>query len=207
MSATRLLVLGVVRMYGKAHGYQVRRELLTWSADKWANAQPGSIYHALKKMTAEGLLEAADTEPGKAGPERTRYRITPDGETEYQVLLARALAEAGAGPGSAESFSAALALLPTLPRNRAISLLKQRVTMLDAQRSTFQQSLDEQSAWDAPAHVREMYLLWVTQLTATADWANELIAKLAAGEYAMADDGPDAFGSPDCAQPGSGDSI
>ena len=47
MSATRLLVLGVVRMFGRAHGYQVRRELLTWSADEWANVQPGSIYHAL----------------------------------------------------------------------------------------------------------------------------------------------------------------
>ncbi len=54
MSATRLLVLGVVRRYGRAHGYQVRRELLTWSADEWASVQPGSIYHALEKMTAVG---------------------------------------------------------------------------------------------------------------------------------------------------------
>jgi len=67
LSATRLLVLGVVRMYGRAHGYQVRRELLTWSADKWANVQPGSIYPALKKMTAEELLEQVDVEPGE-GP-------------------------------------------------------------------------------------------------------------------------------------------
>jgi DNA-binding PadR family transcriptional regulator len=67
LSATRLLVLGVVRMYGRAHGYQVRRELLTWSADKWANVQPGSIYHALKKMTAEDLLDLA------AGGGRVRH--------------------------------------------------------------------------------------------------------------------------------------
>ncbi len=59
-SATRLLVLGVVRKHGKAHGYQVRRELLTWSADKWANVAPGSIYHALKQMAKEGLLERVD---------------------------------------------------------------------------------------------------------------------------------------------------
>src|SRR5690606_25439495 len=88
VSATRLLVLGVVRMYGKAHGYQVRRELLTWSADKWANVQPGSIYHALKKMTAEDLLERVDIEPGESGPDRTAYRLTARGEAEFQMLLA-----------------------------------------------------------------------------------------------------------------------
>jgi hypothetical protein len=66
-----LLVLGVVRMYGRAHGYQVRRELLGWSADKWANVQPGSIYHALKKMTAKEQLEQVDVEPGEGGPDRT----------------------------------------------------------------------------------------------------------------------------------------
>ena len=82
MSATRLLVLGVVRMHGSAHGYQVRRELLTWSADKWANVAPGSIYHALKKMTAEDLLEQVEVEPGDAGPDRVAYRLTEDGERD-----------------------------------------------------------------------------------------------------------------------------
>ena len=77
MSATRLLVLGVVRMYGSAHGYQVRRELLTWSADKWANVAPGSIYHALKKMAAEKLLEEVATETEAQGPGPHRLPAHP----------------------------------------------------------------------------------------------------------------------------------
>ena len=93
MSATRLLVLGVVRMHGSAHGYQVRRELLTWSADKWANVAPGSIYHALKKMETENLLEVASTDTHPGGPDRTAYRLTPDGETEFQLLLSKYLAD------------------------------------------------------------------------------------------------------------------
>jgi hypothetical protein len=28
-------------MYGTAHGYQVRRELLSWAADNSADVQPG----------------------------------------------------------------------------------------------------------------------------------------------------------------------
>src|ERR1044072_5074802 len=96
VSATGLLVLGVVRMYGRAHGYQVRRELLTWSADKWANVAPGAVYHALQRRAKETLLEevheaeTAVDETGEArGPDRTAYQRTPDGETEFQLLLAK----------------------------------------------------------------------------------------------------------------------
>ena len=48
MSVTRLLVLGAVRIFQPAHGYLVRRELLSWRVEEWANVQPGSIYHALR---------------------------------------------------------------------------------------------------------------------------------------------------------------
>jgi len=130
MSATRLLVLGVVRMYGKAHGYQVRRELLTWSADKWGNVQPGSIYHALKKMNSEGLLEQVDVEPGKSGPDRTAYRLTDEGEQEYQVLLAKALSDPELDH---PEVSAAISLMTTLPRQRVITLLKHRLLHLEAE--------------------------------------------------------------------------
>src|SRR5690606_2830766 len=56
VSVTRMMILGLVRWMQPVHGYDVRRELLSWSADKWANIQPGSIYHALRKLTEEGLL-------------------------------------------------------------------------------------------------------------------------------------------------------
>ena len=45
MSSTRLLVLGVVRIFQPVHGYDVRRELLSWRVDQWANVAPGSIPH------------------------------------------------------------------------------------------------------------------------------------------------------------------
>ncbi|NEE20007.1 PadR family transcriptional regulator, partial [Streptomyces sp. SID7499] len=54
MSAIRLLVLGAVRMHGRAHGYQVRNDLEYWGAHEWSNAKPGSIYHALKQMAKQG---------------------------------------------------------------------------------------------------------------------------------------------------------
>ncbi|HEY1485636.1 MAG TPA: PadR family transcriptional regulator, partial [Micromonosporaceae bacterium] len=42
-----MMILGLVKWMQPVHGYDVRRELLSWSADEWANVAPGSIYHAL----------------------------------------------------------------------------------------------------------------------------------------------------------------
>ena len=43
MSATKLLVLGIVHLSGGAHGYQVRSELQSWRAEIWAKIKPGSV--------------------------------------------------------------------------------------------------------------------------------------------------------------------
>jgi DNA-binding PadR family transcriptional regulator len=157
VSATRLLVLGVVRMYGRAHGYQVRRELLSWSADKWANVQPGSIYHALKKMTAEQLLEKVDVEPGDAGPDRVAYRLTAEGERELLVLLARALADS---PMSRPEMAAAVGLLPALSRQHALSLLRKRLVDFEAEARQARLLIDSGDGWGKGAHVTELFRLW-----------------------------------------------
>jgi DNA-binding PadR family transcriptional regulator len=192
LSATRLLVLGVVRMYGRAHGYQVRRELLTWSADKWANVQPGSIYHALKKMTTERLLEQVETEPGEAGPERVAYKLTDDGETEFQILLANSLSE----PQTPVDISASVTLITTLPRQRAITLLTHQLFKLEADQQSARLLSTEGTDLGKPAHITELYRLWEARSDASIGWLKDLIGKLEAGEYVMADDDQRAFGQP-----------
>jgi DNA-binding PadR family transcriptional regulator len=193
VSATRLLVLGVVRMYGKAHGYQVRRELLTWSADRWANVQPGSIYHALKKMTSEGLLEQVEVEPGEAGPERTAYRITPAGDTEFETLLSKALS---APDITNHQRSAAVTLMTALPRERVISLLRHQLVRLESDQRSAEMLTAQSGSWGQPAHIAELYRLWERHATASLGWLRELIERLEAGEYTMADDPGRAFGQP-----------
>lgn len=197
MSATRLLVLGVVRMYGRAHGYQVRQELLSWSADKWANVAPGSIYHALKKMAAENLLEevAADDGDGR-GPDRTAYRLTPKGETEFQLLLAKSLSEDDDSPQGAHRLSAAVTFLPTLTRSKAISLLRHRITVVRGQEQTVRNMVEEAADWGQPPHVLELYRFWLVNAEAMAGWLENLVNRLVAGDYVMADDEGTEFGAP-----------
>ncbi|GAB3445890.1 PadR family transcriptional regulator [Actinophytocola sediminis] len=197
MSATRLLVLGVVRMYGRAHGYQVRRELLSWSADKWANVAPGSIYHALKKMAAENLLEevAADGEEAR-GPDRTAYQLTDDGETEFQLLLSKSLTDNDESPQSGYRLAAAVTFLPTLTRSRAISLLRHRITLVRGHETSARNMIEDAADWGQPPHVIELYRLWAINAEALASWLEGLLARLAEGAYVMADDEGTEFGSP-----------
>src|ERR1700733_8452222 len=86
-STTRLLVLGAVRLFQPAHGYEVRRELLSWHAHEWAQIQPGSIYNALKSLTRDGMLEVVGTDQVGSRPERTMYRLTAAGEETFRSLL------------------------------------------------------------------------------------------------------------------------
>ncbi|HEV7647990.1 MAG TPA: PadR family transcriptional regulator [Actinophytocola sp.] len=203
MSATRLLVLGVVRMHGRAHGYQVRRDLLTWSADKWANVAPGSIYHALKKMAKEKLLEEVTDEDGDGdgdgearGPDRTAYQLTPDGETEFQLLLAKSLSESNESTQGSYRLVAGITFLPALPRARATSLLRHQITELRGRRGGAADLLENGTDWGQPAHVAEMYRLWVTMIDGMLSWLEGLVSRLESGEYVMADDPGAAFGEP-----------
>ena len=123
MSATRLLVLGVVRGYGRVHGYRVGADLLSWGAGEWANVKWGSIYHALRQATRAGLLRDHDDVPG-----RTDYELTERGEAEFRRLLRDALRHPQPRP---DLLGAALALLPALTRDEALALLRERLTTLE----------------------------------------------------------------------------
>jgi DNA-binding PadR family transcriptional regulator len=191
VSATRLLVLGVVRALGATHGYQVRRALLSWSADRWANIRPGSIYHALKKLAGEGLLESLDTESGDGGPDRTRYRVTDAGIGEFFMLLDKSLVE-----GDSLALNAALPFVTTLERKNALYLLTTRIRKIEGVRGMNQHLLETSDAMGKPPHVREMFDFWVHIVDGELTWLRAFVARVEAGEYVFADDSPEAFGVP-----------
>ncbi|MET9634042.1 PadR family transcriptional regulator [Lentzea sp. NPDC006480] len=183
MSATRMLVLGVVKLVGEAHGYQVRRELTSWAADQWANVQPGSIYHALKSLAKDGLLEPVGVESGE-GPARTTYKITAAGEHELQDLLNHALADASAGN---DEVSAGVAMINLVPRKQAIVFLKNRLAGLEGQLAPTRHGITSMPEMGKPQHVSELFRLWLVHLEGQVRWTRELIERLEAGEYALKD--------------------
>jgi DNA-binding PadR family transcriptional regulator len=193
VTATKLLVLGVVREFGEAHGYQVRRELSLWGTEHWANVKPGSIYHALRQSAKSGLLEELGTEASDHGPERTRYALTEDGETEFLRLLRTALSDAEA---KREMWMAGVNFLTALPRREAVNLLRLRVHNLDACRSAMSGLQEHQMSLGKPAHVAELFQWWITEYATAAEFTRGLVERLEDGAYILADDAADAFGAP-----------
>jgi len=180
MSMTRLLILGLVRMAQPVHGYEVRRELLSWRVDEWANLQPGSIYHSLKKLAGEGLLEAAEAEQVGNRPARTPYRITAAGERVFQETLRRYWWEY---QRPVDPFVAAVSFLPVLSGREAAAALRNRAKVLRLNCEQLLQLADEGFLDpDTPAHVAEMFRLWVARSEGEIDWCERVANLVERGE-------------------------
>ena len=175
VSATRMMILGAVRMMQPVHGYDVRRELLSWGADRYANVQPGSIYHGLRKLAEEEMLREVGTDQVGGRPARTSYEITAKGEDEFETLL-RSLWWNVNLP--TDPFFAALSFLPSLPREEASAALRNRAAVLQATVEGMRASLD--SRWISelkPVHVGWMFELSIARMEGEIAWC-ERIAEL-----------------------------
>jgi DNA-binding PadR family transcriptional regulator len=183
MSSTRLLILGVVRALQPVHGYEVRRELVSWHAETWANVAYGSIYHALSKMCAEGLLEEAATERQGNRPTRTSYRITASGEAEFQRLLRAAW---WTTQPTVDPFYAAISFLHCLNRTEAAAALRHRAAELDEELRRHVTSRRSPQAADIPRHMLERWALVEERLRVEIGWCANLAERIEAGELYFA---------------------
>ncbi|GAA2548913.1 PadR family transcriptional regulator [Winogradskya consettensis] len=175
MSATRMMILGVVQWMQPVHGYDVRRELLSWSADKWANVQPGSIYHALRKLAEEELLREVKTEQVGARPARTTYEITDKGVAEFDSLLRGTWWNISAAP---DPFLAGFSFLPALPREEAVAALRNRAIQLEAGNQQLRAAIDADWAKNKPIHVTWMWELAMERAAAEVAWCRRIAGHL-----------------------------
>lgn len=189
MSATRLLILGAVRIFQPIHGYDLRRELMTWHADQWANVSFGSIYFALKKMAQDGLLDEVETDRAGARPERTLYRLTKDGESEYQMLLREYWWER---KPVADPFFVALSQGPSLSKAELVAALRHRADAARASAERLRFETTARMSMQMGAHERvaislvaEMMGLMARHQLAEAEWADDLAGRIESGAFAF----------------------
>jgi DNA-binding PadR family transcriptional regulator len=190
MSATRLLVLGAVRILQPVHGYQVRRELVSWRLEERANVKPGSIYGALRTLERDGAIAVHARESDSQRPDRTTYVITPEGEKEFQLLLREAW---WAVKPPVEPFIPALTLMPFLPREELVRALGARIAALEAQvealgfmRATIKDGATGEEG-EIPEHVREICDFMTARDRGELEWARECQRRLRAGAYPALD--------------------
>ena len=85
----RLIILGLLREK-PYYGYELERSMKERYMDEWTQVAFGSIYHALRQMTQEGLVQPEATERDGNRPSRTVYSVTDEGRREFTRLLREA---------------------------------------------------------------------------------------------------------------------
>jgi DNA-binding PadR family transcriptional regulator len=87
----------------------------------------GSLYTVIELLLARGFIVARETARDGKRPERTIYEITPAGRDELRDWMADLV---GQPVKEYPQFEAALCLLPILPPDEALALLRQRLHLL-----------------------------------------------------------------------------
>lgn len=134
MNPTRLFVLGALARHGPMYGHQIRRDARMDRADLWSDVRPGSLYGALHRLAAEGLIEAVRTEQSGNLPARTVYAITAEGQRELRALRAEALQETGLRP---DPVDLALVMSDDLNAGVLRGYVEDRIQVLTAQAAHF----------------------------------------------------------------------
>jgi DNA-binding PadR family transcriptional regulator len=142
VNPTRLFILGALAKHGPMYGHQLRRDARIDRTEMWSEVRPGSLYGALHRLAAEGLIEALRTEQDGQLPARTVYGITAEGHRELRALRAEALQEIRIQP---DPVDLALAMSGELSEDTLRGYLEDRMRSLSARASELDHQQDR--AW------------------------------------------------------------
>lgn len=179
MSATRLLILGVLEQR-PMHGYDVRRELETWHAERWANVAYGSIYFGLGQMAREGLVEIVGADAPGRGPARRVYAITDRGRQELARLVHEYWWEV---KPAIDPFQVALTFMDRLPRDELLAALRNRAHLMRSNLEWLRHASDAKlSAPGVPRHIEENLRRVAAQVEVDLGWIEGVLGKVERGE-------------------------
>jgi len=171
---TRMLVLGVVDIFGPANGYQLRRELLSWEVERWAHLNPGSIYSMLATLEKQGAIERHDIALEDGGREVAVYTMTDAGHAEFQNLVFEAIATVP-DSGDALPLRVALNFGPTMTRERFLVAVRGRIEVMVMGREIILQKIAQLQAMNTiPPHVVSELGLEIALVDAQIGWLREL---------------------------------
>ena len=142
MNPTRLFILGALAKHGPMYGHQLRRDARIDRTRLWSEVQPGSLYSALHRLAAEGLIEPLRTEQDGQLPARTVYGVTAEGQRELRVLRAEAFQAVRVQP---DPVDLALAMSAELTEDTLRGYLDDRLRLLSAQATQLERQ--RECAW------------------------------------------------------------
>jgi DNA-binding PadR family transcriptional regulator len=181
VNPTRLFVLGALARHGPMYGHQIRRDARIDRTELWSEVKPGSLYAALHRLQAEGLIEPVRTEQQGARPARTVYAITGEGRRELRALRAEALREMALRP---DPVDLALAVSADLDEDTLRSYFSSRREALASRAAFF--AHERERAWPDQTAADDLIMEHaITRIEAELRWHDmvlDRVGKLAAGQ-------------------------
>jgi DNA-binding PadR family transcriptional regulator len=177
---TRMLVLGAVRIFGPANGYQLRRELLSWEVERWAHIKPGSIYSMLSTLESQGAVERHDL-PDPGGRPVAVYLITDAGDAELRRMLLDSI-ESVEDAGDLLPIRVAINFATLFTREEFLGAVRARIALFVEGEQELAQKIVQLAALDTipPLVVSELELE-LAVIRAQRDWLLEFEKDLVAG--------------------------
>jgi DNA-binding PadR family transcriptional regulator len=169
------------------HPYEMVQLLLARWEDRLVKVRPGSLYHVVDRLHADGLVRPIGSERAGNRPERTTYAITPAGVAAMQEWVGRSIA---VPEPEYPRFPLALSAAHHLPQGDVVTLLRRRIAALRGQDAELAAGLDE----IAGRGVDERY--WVDLpltrrlLAAEIDHLTTLADRIESGDLPWPDDEP-----------------
>jgi DNA-binding PadR family transcriptional regulator len=109
------------------HPYEMAATLKERRKEDSIKLRYGSLYTVIELLLARGFIAAKETSRAGKRPERTVYVLTPSGLDELREWLRELLRDP---VKEYPQFEGALCLMPVLPPDEAVSLLRQRALQL-----------------------------------------------------------------------------
>jgi len=167
------------------HPYEMYQTLVQRSEERVVKVRPGSLYHTVDRLAANGLVRATGTEREGNRPERTTYEITERGSLALSERVAEIL---GTPVNEYPEFPLALGEAHNLPVESVIQLLKNRVSLIRADIAVLDDGIRSIQAKQLP----RKYWLNVQYTRALSDveasWLESLIHDLESGDISWTEE-------------------
>lgn len=122
------------------HPYEMGLTLKHRHKEESIKLRYGSLYTVIELLLRRGFVVARETERDGRRPERTVYEITDKGRDELHAWMADLVSEP---IKEYPQFEAALCLLPVLPPDEALALLRRRLERLADSAATLARQIKE----------------------------------------------------------------
>src|SRR6478752_4395948 len=117
------------------HPYEMQRLMTARGDDRVVRVQRGSLYPAVDRLEAAGLVEAETTEREGRRPERTVYRVTDEGRATGVAWITEMMARV---KDEYPEFAAALSFVAMLDSRATEAALSRRKAQLGGQIEEYQ---------------------------------------------------------------------